>query len=59
MYYNCDMCGCYLDPGEGRLCDECQEKERRRHKITEQQKNVFRESRNDGQMEMMMEELIS
>lgn len=25
MYsYRCDVCGCYLDPGEGNLCDECQ-----------------------------------
>lgn len=26
MYpYRCDSCGCYLDPGEGRICDECQQ----------------------------------
>lgn len=25
--YRCDTCGCYLDPGEGRTCDECQERE--------------------------------
>lgn len=24
--YKCDICGCYLDPGEGRQCDECQQK---------------------------------
>ena len=23
--YRCDECGCYLDPGEGRLCEECLE----------------------------------
>ena len=23
--YRCDSCGCYLDPGEGHVCDECQE----------------------------------
>lgn len=26
--YRCDTCGCYLDPGEGRTCDECQCQER-------------------------------
>lgn len=26
--YRCDACGCYLDPGEGRLCDECRDRER-------------------------------
>ena len=20
--YRCDFCGCYLDPGEGHICDE-------------------------------------
>ena len=23
--YRCSECGCYLDPGEGRLCEECLE----------------------------------
>lgn len=22
--YRCDQCGCYLDPGEGNMCEECQ-----------------------------------
>ena len=22
-WYHCQNCGCYLDPGEGDLCDEC------------------------------------
>lgn len=31
MYnYHCDICGCYLDPGEGRLCEECQARSARR-----------------------------
>lgn len=21
--YKCDICGCYLDPGEGKRCEEC------------------------------------
>ena len=25
--YHCDFCGCYMDPGEGDTCDECQKKE--------------------------------
>ena len=24
--YKCSVCGGYLDPGEGRICDDCQEK---------------------------------
>ena len=24
--YKCDICGCYLDPGEGLLCEECRQK---------------------------------
>ena len=28
--YRCDSCGCYLDPGEGLLCDECREMVRMR-----------------------------
>lgn len=26
MNYRCSVCGCYLDPGEGRICEECQAK---------------------------------
>lgn len=28
--YRCDSCGCYLDAGEGLLCDECRERIRGR-----------------------------
>ena len=28
--YRCDSCGCYLDPGEGLLCEECRQKIRYR-----------------------------
>ena len=27
-YRKCEDCGCTLDPGEGRICDECAEKMR-------------------------------
>lgn len=25
MNYRCDVCGCYLDPDEGRVCEDCRE----------------------------------
>ncbi len=28
--YRCDSCACYLDPGEGLLCEECRQKIRER-----------------------------
>lgn len=52
MRYHCDECGCYLDPGEGRVCDECQQKAEQRHRITE------RLRLNGNQYEMNMEELL-
>lgn len=31
MYnYRCDECGCYLDPAEGRICDECADRARKK-----------------------------
>ena len=30
--YRRDSCGCYLDPGEGLLCDECRDRVRSRIK---------------------------
>lgn len=29
-YRKCADCGCTLDPGEGRICDECAEKSRQK-----------------------------
>lgn len=26
--YQCDICGCYLDPAEGRRCEECQKQKK-------------------------------
>ena len=23
FFHRCDKCGCPLDPGEGRMCDDC------------------------------------
>lgn len=28
--YRCDSCDCYLDPGEGLLCEECRARIRER-----------------------------
>jgi len=28
--YKCEECGCYLDPGEGRACEECRRKSKLR-----------------------------
>lgn len=26
--YRCEVCNCFLDPGEGRVCEECREKKK-------------------------------
>lgn len=36
MRYRCDICGCYLDPGEGRTCDECRSDRARRERQARQ-----------------------
>lgn len=28
MQYRCSACGCYLDPGEGQICDDCRTKQK-------------------------------
>lgn len=28
MKYRCRICGCYLDPGEGDICEDCKEEEK-------------------------------
>lgn len=54
--YKCDSCGCFLDPGEGFLCDECREKTRK--KIRESQRFEKLLNVDAGQVEMRMEEMI-
>ncbi len=49
--YRCDECGCYLDPGEGRLCDECRDRERIRARHAEEYRRAVREGAG-GQYEM-------
>ena len=45
--YRCKACGCPLDPGEGRLCGECLEQQR---KDEEQRKHCFITA--EGQQEL-------
>lgn len=49
MNYRCDVCGCYLDPGEGYICEDCREEEERRSKAALQREKIFIEQYN-GQM---------
>ena len=55
--YRCDACGCYLDPGEGLLCDECREKTRLRIKRADTYKELVAESKS-GQYEMRLQEAM-
>lgn len=56
MRYNCDMCGCYLDPGEGLLCDECRQRIRERERIADRMREAVWES-DGGQIEMKLQEV--
>lgn len=57
MLYRCDTCGCYLDPGEGRTCDECKEQIERRSQKRETIKEAIRLNENN-QYEMILQEVI-
>lgn len=47
----CGNCGCYLDPGEGHICEECLEKmEQRRKQLWIHRQNVAEQP--DGQMRL-------
>lgn len=52
--YRCDACGCYLDPGEGRQCEECDQKAKRR---TDRLRSINEAVKilDSGQYEMMMD----
>ena len=54
-WYKCDMCGCYMDPGEGLLCEDCREDMRRRMKKKERYNNLA--VGDCGQMEMRLEDM--
>lgn len=57
MYnYRCDVCGCYLDPDEGRRCDDCkQEAERRVAKMRRVSEAV--RVNEDNQLELILQEV--
>ena len=55
--YRCDACGCYLDPDEGLLCEECREKTRIRIKNSERFNDLVAE-RKGGQYEMRLKEAL-
>ena len=52
--YRCDECGCYLDPREGRLCEECLELKKSRALQMKQSLSVFQETES-GQMRMRVQ----
>lgn len=58
MYYRCEECGCYLDPGEGQLCDECREHRKSRIRYAGRMQEAVREAE-AGQYEMRLQEAIS
>lgn len=41
MRYRCDICGCYLDPAEGRTCEECRADRKRKQQKAEQLKRMI------------------
>lgn len=56
MYqYKCDSCGCYLDPGEGQTCEECQMQAETRRRTKDRINEAVR--LNGQQYEMNMEVL--
>lgn len=54
--YRCDSCGCYLDPGEGLLCDECREQMRERVQQSEKIRRFL--DMEEPQIKMNMEEMV-
>ena len=52
--YRCEKCGCYLDLGEGRLCEECLELKKSRALRMKQSLGIFQETES-GQMKMRVQ----
>lgn len=51
--YRCEVCGCYMDPGEGWICEDCkQERENKKKCIElgkqEQEKRICLTRRSDS-----------
>lgn len=56
MYsYRCDVCGCYLDSGEGRTCEECRAQAARRSQKMKDLREAIR--LNGNQYEMRLQEV--
>lgn len=55
--YRCDSCGCYLDPGEGRQCEECMRESQMRIRKMKTMSEAVREGYN-GQYEMRLQEAM-
>ncbi len=43
MNYRCECYGCFLDPGEGRICEECRADRRRVEKIHSRWESAIQE----------------
>lgn len=53
--YRCDSCGCYLEPLEGLLCEECRQ---RMHERVQQSEKIRRFlNTEEPQIKMNMEEM--
>lgn len=48
--YKCRECGCYIDPGEGGLCDECREKEETKKRPIDTSISTGQHSRNHAKL---------
>lgn len=55
--YRCDSCGCYLDPGEGRQCEECMRESQMRVRKMKSMNEVVTEGRG-GQYELRLREAV-
>ncbi len=50
-FRKCERCNCTLDPGEGRLCSECETEEKLRLERAEEVKKFLQEDEN-GQVQL-------
>lgn len=57
MKYQCEVCRCYLDPGEGFLCDECRDKMQKRIRNIEILDKFLFVDVDSGQIKMRMEKM--
>lgn len=56
MNYRCDACGCYLDPGEGRRCEDCRRRIDQRAARIERMRAAIRLT-DGGQYQIKTEEM--